>query len=167
MNTDTKPQNAVEPRIAASLLEALIRAGLLLALVMICYKVFSPFLILMVWALILAVTLYPLHQMIARKIGGKQGLAATILVIIGFILIVTPSAVLMNSLGDSVQGLVNDVQSNKLEIPPPRESVAKWPVVGAKVHGAWTQAHADLPAFVKSLQPKIGDLAKAALGVVA
>src|SRR6478609_6035923 len=99
MNTDTKTPNAVEPRIAASFLEALIRAGLLLALVMICYKVFSPFLILMVWALILAVTLYPLHQLIARKMGGKQGLAATALVVIGFILIVTPSAVLMNSLG--------------------------------------------------------------------
>jgi predicted PurR-regulated permease PerM len=34
----------------------------------------------MVWALILAVTLYPLHQAIASKIGGKQGLAATLLV---------------------------------------------------------------------------------------
>ncbi len=40
----------------------LIRAGLILALVMLCYRVFAPFLVLMVWALILAVTLYPLHQ---------------------------------------------------------------------------------------------------------
>jgi predicted PurR-regulated permease PerM len=167
METQPKPENAVEERITASLLEALIRAGLLLALVMICYKVFSPFLILMVWALILAVTLYPLHQMIARKMGDKQGLAATALVIIGFVLIVSPTAVLVNSLGDSVQGLISDVQSNKLEIPPPRENVAKWPVVGPKVHAAWTQAHNDLPAFVKSMQPKIGDLAKAALSLVA
>ena len=75
--------DATESRIAASLLEALIRAGLLLALVMICYRVFSPFLILMVWAVILAVTLYPLHQMIARKMGGRQGLAATVLVLVG------------------------------------------------------------------------------------
>src|SRR6188508_1666137 len=126
MNTDPKNQN-VEPRIAASFLEALIRAGLLLALVLICYKVFSPFLIMMVWALILAVTLYPLHQVIARKLGGRQGRAATVMVIIGFILIVTPTAVLTNSLGDSVQGLIKDVQSNTLEIPAPRESVAQWP----------------------------------------
>jgi predicted PurR-regulated permease PerM len=38
--------------------------------------------------------------------------------------------------------------------------------VGKKVHGVWSQAHTDLPAFVQS-QPKIGDLAKGALGVVA
>jgi predicted PurR-regulated permease PerM len=167
MDTIPTPETAVESRLTSSFLEALIRAGLLLALVMICYKVFSPFMILMVWALILAVTLYPLHQMIARRMGGKQGLAATLLVIIGFVLIVTPTAVLMNSLGDSVKGLIDNVQSNQLEVPPPKESVAKWPVVGPKVHAAWTQAHDDLPGFVKSMQPKIGDLAKAALGVVA
>src|SRR6478752_1894093 len=167
MNTDTKTQNAVEPRIAASFLEALIRAGLLLALVLICYKVFSPFLIMMVWALILAVTLYPLHQVIARKFGDRQGRASTVMVIIGFILIVTPTAVLTNSLGDSVQGLIKDVQANTLEIPAPRESVAQWPLVGPKVHAGWTRIHADFPAFVKSMQPKIGDLAKSALGLVA
>jgi predicted PurR-regulated permease PerM len=167
MNTDPKTQDVVEPRIAASFLEALIRAGLLLALVLICYKVFSPFLIMMVWALILAVTLYPLHQLIARKMSGKQGLAATVLVIFGFILIVSPTAVLVNSLGDSVQGLIQNVQSNSLEIPPPRESVAKWPVIGPKVHAGWTKIHADFPAFIKSMQPKIGDLAKSALGLVA
>jgi predicted PurR-regulated permease PerM len=167
MNTPSNPDSATESRITASLLEALIRAGLLLALVMICYKVFSPFLILMVWALILAVTLYPLHQMIARKMGGRQGLAATALVIVGFILIVTPTAVLVNSLGDSVRELIHGVQDNSLEIPPPRESVATWPVVGPKVHAAWSQAHSDLPGLVKSLQPKIGELTKTALGFVA
>jgi predicted PurR-regulated permease PerM len=37
----------------------------------------------MIWALILAVALYPLHQYLAAKIGGKQGLAATIVVLLG------------------------------------------------------------------------------------
>ena len=48
-----------------------------------CYKVFAPFHGLMIWALILAVALYPLHQYLAAKIGGKQGLAATIVVLLG------------------------------------------------------------------------------------
>ena len=48
MDTNSKSEVATESRITSSFLEALIRAGLLLALVMICFKVFSPFLILMV-----------------------------------------------------------------------------------------------------------------------
>ena len=40
---------------------------------MLCYQVFAPFLTLMVWALILAVALYPLHQRLAARMGGRQG----------------------------------------------------------------------------------------------
>jgi predicted PurR-regulated permease PerM len=145
----------------------LIRAGLILAMAMLCYQVFSPFLTLMVWALILAVTIYPLHQALASKIGGKQGLAATLLVVVGVMLIVAPTAMLMSSLGDSVHQLVNDVQNNSLKIPAPRPGVEEWPVVGKKIHDVWSKAHADLPALVQSMQPKIGELAKTALGFVA
>ena len=167
MNLPSPPDDELEQRVASPLLEVLIRAGLILALVLLCYRIFSPFLILMVWALILAVTLYPLHQFLAGKIGGRQGLAATLLVVVGLVLIVAPTALLMSSLGDSVHQLVNDVQHNTLQIPAPRPGVADWPVVGQQLHDVWAKAHADLPALVRSLQPKIGDLAKTALGFVA
>jgi predicted PurR-regulated permease PerM len=149
------------------LLDVLIRAGLILAMVMLCYRIFSPFLTLMVWALILAVTMYPLHRLLAKRMRGKQGLAATLLVLVGVALIVAPTAVLMSSFGDSVQEFVHAVQSNTLQIPAPRPGVEDWPIVGEKIHGLWSKAHSDLPALIKSMQPKIGDLAKASLGFVA
>ena len=167
MNTPSQSDHELEQRVASRLLDVLIRAGLILAMAMLCYQVFSPFLTLMVWALILAVTIYPLHQSLASKIGGKQGLAATLLVVVGVVLIVTPTAMLMSSLGDSVRHLINDVQNNSLKIPAPRPGVEEWPVVGKKIHDVWSKAHADLPALVQSMQPKIGELAKTALGFVA
>ena len=167
MNIPSQLEQALEPRVASSLMDVLIRAGLILVMAMLCYQIFSPFLTLMVWALILAVTIYPLHQALASKIGGKQGLAATLLVVVGVVLIVAPTAMLMSSLGDSVQQLVNDVQNNSLKIPAPRPGVEAWPVVGKQIHDVWSKAHADLPALVQSLQPKIGELAKTALGFVA
>jgi len=166
-----RSQNRIDARsdqyVASGLLDVLIRAGLILALAMLCYRVFAPFLTLMVWALILAVTLYPMHQALAAKIGGKQGLAATIVVLLGVTLIIAPTAVLMSSLGDSIHELILNVQENSLEIPAPREAVAKWPVIGEKLYAIWTAAYTDLPAFIKSMQPKIGDLAKMAVGLVA
>ena len=167
MTIPLQPDHELEQRLASPLLEVLIRAGLLLAMAMLCYQVLSPFLTLMVWALILAVTLYPLHQALVSKIGGKQGLAATLLVVVGIVLIVAPTAMLLSSLGDSVQQLVHGVQNNTLQIPAPRPSVQAWPVVGKKLHDVWSKAHADLPALVQSMQPKIGELARIALGVVA
>src|SRR5262249_16751727 len=166
MNIPSQPDQELEQRLASPLLEVLIRAGLILVMVMLCYQVLSPFLTLMVWALILAVTLYPLHQSLASKLGGKQGLAATLLVVVGIVLVIVLTAMLLSSLGDSVQQLVHDVQSNALKIPAPRPGVATWPIVGKQIYDVWSKAHADLPALVQSMQPKIGELAKTALGLV-
>ena len=167
MNFDDKRAAELPPVGASGLLEVLIRAGLIFALAALCFQIFAPFLTLMVWGLILAVTLYPMQEYVAAKMGGRQGLAATLIVILGIALIVVPTAILMSSLGDSVQRLIHDVQSDALVIPAPRESVAGWPVIGERVYALWSQAHADLPALVKSMQPKIGDLAKSALAFVA
>jgi predicted PurR-regulated permease PerM len=167
MNASSPAVQEEADRFASGMLDVLIRAGLIAVMVVLCYRVFSPFLTLMIWAVILAVTLYPLHQMLARRMRGRQGLAATVLVILGSLLIVAPTALLMNSLGDSVRGLIHDVQNHSLEIPAPRDSVKDWPVIGERIHSAWSAAHSDFPAFVRRLQPKIGNLAQQALRIVA
>src|SRR6478609_11435055 len=108
MSTDETIDADREKR-RADLLEVLIRAALILALAVLCFEVFSPFLSLMAWALILAVTLYPMHQKLANRLGGKQGWSATILVLAGILLIVAPCAALMSSLGDSVHTTIEKV----------------------------------------------------------
>jgi predicted PurR-regulated permease PerM len=167
MNLPYKLDLDLEQRLSRRLLDVFIRAGLVFALAVLCYRIFSPFLTLMAWALILAVTLYPAHQKLARRLGGKQGLAATLLVLGGIVLIGVPTALLTASLGDSVQGFVGSLRDNTLKIPAPPPNVAEWPVIGKKVHGLWSQAHTDLPAVVQSMQPQLRDLARKALEVVA
>jgi predicted PurR-regulated permease PerM len=148
-----QPDYEFENRIASRLLDVLIRAALIGVMAALCYVVFAPFLTMMVWALILAVTLYQLHRSLARKIGGRQGLAATIVVVIGGLLIVTPAALLMNSFGSSVYDFVGAVQHNTLVIPAPPAGIEEWPIVGKKLNGVWSKAHSDLPGLVESMQP--------------
>ena len=167
MNAQYKPDHELEDRLSGRLLDVFIRGGLVAVLVMLCYLIFSPFLTMMLWALILAITIYPLHQMLATRIGGKQGLASTLIVLLAVGLIVTPTILLASEFGDSVQNLINSVRDNSLQIPAPSEKVATWPVVGERVHAVWSQAHNDLPGLVQSMQPKLGELATKALGIVA
>ena len=167
MNRPWQPDDEFERRVASRLLDVLIRAGFIAVLAGLCYVVFAPFLTLMVWALILAVTLYPLHRALARKIGGRQGLAATLVVLAGGILIVTPAALLMNSFGSSIYDFVRAVQHNTLVVPAAPEGIEEWPIVGKRLHDVWSRAHTDLPGLVESMQPKIGELARKALSMVA
>lgn len=166
MNMPDAPDHDLEKRLSARLLDVFIRSGLVLAMTMLCYKIFAPFLPLMLWALILAVTMYPIHRQIARRLGGRQGLAATLLILIGIVLIVAPTSVLLSSLGDSTFALINNVKQNTLQIPAPSPDVADWPIIGKKVHAYWSQVHNDLPATIQSMQPKIGELAKHSLDIV-
>src|SRR5262245_31905680 len=155
MNPPTQPDPDSVRRASPGLPDLLIRAGLIGALAVLCYQVISPFLTLMVSSIILAITMYPIHQWFAHRIGGRQGFASTILVILGALLIVTPTALLMNSFADDVRHFTEAVQQNTLKIPAPPATVEKWPIVGEKIYNIWSKAHADLPGLVKSLQPKI------------
>jgi predicted PurR-regulated permease PerM len=134
---------------------------------MLCYRIFAPFLSLMAWGVILAVTLYPMHQSLARKMGNRQGLAATLIVIGGIVLIVFPTAVLMASLGDSIQGSLENLTSSTFKIPEPSPKVAEWPIVGQKVFDYWSKAYSDLPALIETVQPQIAEMAQVALKAVA
>jgi len=149
------------------LTEVLIRFSLILFLVVMSVKIFSPFMGLMVWALILAVTLYPLHQKIAKKIGGKQGKAATILVLSGLLLVGVPTAFLGVSTADFVQEAHEAYENNKITIKAPADSVAEWPLVGEKIYVTWTMAANDLPALLEKMQPQVSTFSKAALSFVA
>jgi predicted PurR-regulated permease PerM len=147
-------------------MDVLIRITLIGALALLCYRIFSPFLTLTVWSIILAVTLYPFHQWLARGVK-KQWLASTIVIVIGLVVIIVPVAWLVNSFADSTRGFIHAVQQNTLQIPPPRAGIESWPLVGRKIYAGWSSAHSDLPGFVQGMQPKIGDLAQRALAMVA
>ncbi len=162
-----KQDSGFERRPSSSLWDTLIRVALIGALAVLCFRVFSPFLNLMVWSIILAVTIYPLHQWLARRIGGRQGLTSTILVVFGVSIIVVPTWLLMNSFADSVSGFLGAVQQNTLQIPAPREGVKTWPIVGNDIYDFWSKARADLPGLVQTMQPKIGELGRNALSMVA
>ena len=167
MNSPTRTDLVLERRLSSRLIDVFIRACLILALAILCYDIFSPFVTLMAWALILAVSLYPAHQMLARRLGGRDGLAAILLVLLGALVIVAPTTVLGMALGDSIQGFAEKVSDHSLQVPEPPASVAAWPMIGGKAHALWSQAHTDLPSLLVNLQPYLGDISKKALGAAA
>jgi predicted PurR-regulated permease PerM len=74
---------------------------------------------------------------------------------------------LMNSFADSIHRFVDAVHQNAVQIPPPREAVKNWPIVGNKIYDIWSNAVNDLPGLVHTMQPKLGDLARQAVSMVA
>jgi len=128
--------------------DTMIQIGLITITAVLCYRIFNPFMGLMVWGLILAITLYPLQQGIARRLGGKQGRAATLIVVVGVLLIGAPLVLVSDSLGGQLEGLVAAYKSDTLAIPAPSQSVAELPFVGEKVYAFWNAAATNMPEFL-------------------
>jgi predicted PurR-regulated permease PerM len=47
------------------------------------------------------------------------------------------------------------------------EGVKNWPIIGNEIYDKWSNARADLPGLVHSMQPQLGDLARRSLSMVA
>ena len=153
--------------LSRDLVEVMIRVGLIAFLVVMAGRIFAPFMGLMLWALILAVALYPLHRRLASMLGGRQGSAATLLVVIGLLLIGIPTAMLGSSFAGQIHTVIEAFTSNSVTVKPPNPVVAQWPLVGERLHAAWSAAAADLPAFLEKMQPQLRNMAEWLLSVAA
>ncbi|HZZ11489.1 MAG TPA: AI-2E family transporter [Paraburkholderia sp.] len=148
------------------LLDVLIRAGLVAVLAMFCFRIFVPFLDLMIWSLILAITLYPLQVSLRRRFPGKDGLIATLIVVLAFGIILVPTYLLGVAVADSIERAMAVFKSGEFRIPPPADSIASWPLVGQRVYDFWLQASTDLTGLVQKFAPQLKDVGLALLGTV-
>jgi predicted PurR-regulated permease PerM len=128
--------------------EAAIRIGLIAGLVWWCFRIVSPFVMPVLWAIIFAVALFPVFRWLKSKFGGRGGLAAAVLTLVTLALLTVPIVMLSTSMIGSAQDLTQGFEDGTLTVPPPPEGVAEWPVVGEKLSIAWGQASDNLQHFL-------------------
>ncbi|SAL78888.1 membrane protein [Caballeronia terrestris] len=152
--------------LSRELLDVLIRAGLISVLAVFCFRIFVPFLNLMVWAMILAITLYPLQARLRGRFAIREGLIATLIILIAFGVILAPTYMLGVAVADSIEHAMAVVRSGSFRIPPPAESVTTWPLVGQRVFDFWQQASTDLTGLAHKFAPQLKDAGRALLGTL-
>ena len=156
-----------EKAFSRGLLDVLIRAGLIAVLVMFCFRIFSPFIDLMLWSVIMAITLYPLQGRLMGTMGHSEGRIATLIVLVSISILMVPIYLLGTSIADSVASVVTLVKSGSFHISPPADSIADWPLVGKPLHGLWLQAATDLPGLTQKFIPQIKNVSLTLLSKLA
>lgn len=149
------------------MIDSAIRLGAIAVLVIWSFTIIQPFLTVVLWAVIITVSVYPAHRWLADKLGGRQGLAATIIAVAGLAVIIGPVAALSSTLVENAQESAADLEDGTLKIPPPAESVAEWPFVGEQLHSAWSLAATNLEEALLSLKPQLQELGKIVLSLAA
>jgi len=140
---------------------------LLALLIALCIQLLLPFVGLLIWTTILAICFQPLHARLMRKRGLKSRNAAILIGTLISALILVPTIIAATSAASSIPGFVSAIQTGDAQISPPPQSVRDLPVVGEKIHSAWSKASTDMPAFSKEFRPQLASFAKWLLGQAA
>lgn len=135
--------------------EVVIRIAVLTLIVGWCFLIMAPFISLIIWAVIIAVTTYPIFNRIKKKLGNRGKLAAFIVTISFLAIIILPSLMLANSLYDGVQYVRGIYQGGEFFIPPPGENTKSWPGIAKPVLDLWTLASENLSDAVSKFTPQI------------
>ncbi len=112
--------------------------ALVTVLVIGCFAILRPFLSAFLWAVILSFSTWPVYRRIERAVGGRQGLAAGLMVGLVSAVLIGPLVLLGVSLAEDVTALIEMARQLLSQGPPhPPTWVAKLPVVGSGIHDRW------------------------------
>ncbi len=150
-----------------NMIEAAVRLGLLLLVVTWCFKIISPFIIPVIWAVIISVAIYPLFLKLRSLVGGSNKIASVLYTLIALTFLITPTIMISSSIIDTTKIVNQRYESGELDVPAPDDSVKEWPVIGEKVHAVWTMASEDLAAVLKKYEVQVKEVGKAVVGAMA
>ena len=140
---------------AAWATDVAVRLAVVGVLVAWCFTLLRPFVALLVWAAILAVALHPVFLWLTRRLGGRGGVAAALLTVVGLLVILGPVGLLLTNLARSAELVFAAVSSGTFASPPPPAGVAAWPWIGADVAALWDEASTNLEAALARLAPQL------------
>jgi predicted PurR-regulated permease PerM len=127
-----------------SVYDTVIRLFILILIVGWCLAIMYPFVSIILWSLILAMAMHPLHKTLSGKMGGRPKLASTIIVISVLVIIFLPTWLLIDSLISQAKELKASFDAGTLTIPPPTAKVKDWPIIGTKLFDLWQNASDNL-----------------------
>jgi predicted PurR-regulated permease PerM len=161
------PSPATDPIFLSRIVEATVRIGVLVVLVAWCLQIIWPFLIPVIWGVIIAIAAYPIYHRLQVALGGRRKLAATIFTLLALVLLIGPTILLAETLITSAQELATDLRDGTVTVPVPPEGIGQWPVIGQPLERFWRLASVNLEQALGEIGPQLRTFASWLLSAAA
>lgn len=139
-------------------IDVALRLGFIGLLFAMSFLILKPFLAPVVWGVIIAVAVYPLHLRLSSALKGRTKLSAVIIALIGLSIIIVPSVLFTNSTVDSIKSIAQSIESDAFEVPAPNESVKEWPLIGNQIYNIWEQTTDNIVKTIQRFGPQLKSL---------
>ncbi|WP_084448822.1 AI-2E family transporter [Desulfovibrio inopinatus] len=140
-------------------MEAALRISLVAVIIMSCLMIIKPFVPIVLWAIIIAVSVRPSQERLARVLGGRFGLSAVLFTFAGLALIIVPTVLFADSVLNGASSLISTVENNALQLPPPPAWFDNIPFLGSSITSTWNMLSTDLIKALQQFGPQVKDVA--------
>ena len=113
-------------------IDAVIKIILLGAMVALSFQIIRPFMMPVIWGVVIAVSMGPLVEKIVALLGGRRKLGITLFTLCAVGLLVIPTYLLLSTSFETVQSFAGDLKENKVELPPAPDKLLKFPWLARK-----------------------------------
>jgi predicted PurR-regulated permease PerM len=148
-------------------IEAAIRIGVLALILLWSLSIVRPFAQIVLWAIILAIAVFPPYAGLARRLGGRTKLSAALITLVALAVLLVPSWKFFGGTIREAREFAAKAEAGTLEVPPPPERVREWPLIGERAYGVWSDAARDLGETLQRLKPEVAEFGRWALARLA
>jgi predicted PurR-regulated permease PerM len=145
------------------IVDTIIRLGVLAVLLMWCFDILKPFILILIWAVVIAIAIFPVYTFFVKIFRGRRILAVIVLTLIMLSFIIIPSGLIMYSLYEGVNHFRELFNAGKPLIPPPGGTTANWPIITKPIVDVWELASDNLQDAVLKYSNQIKDYGTIAL----
>lgn len=156
----------LNPYKSKQIFEVILQLGLVFLILGFCIKLLLPFMMPILWAIILAIVLYPGYDFLQKKLKGRKSLASFIITAALLIIIIAPTVLFVNSVTSNLTELKAGVENGTLKVATPSQNIKDWPVIGDKAYDFLYSLSTDLKTGVLEYKEQIVELSKKLLGSV-
>jgi predicted PurR-regulated permease PerM len=128
--------------------DLIIRLGLLFGLLYWCFLLIAPFLLPFLWAIIIAIALHPLHDLISNKLRFGRKMAAMVLTILMVVGIIFPAYEFFATVTSLIIQLKASFESGAFHIPEMQDQMRTLPLVGGQIDTIMSDINVNLKDFV-------------------
>jgi predicted PurR-regulated permease PerM len=165
--SEDKPDTVKKSSLDAMVIDSAIRLAFVGLLAYWSLLLIGPFVLIVLWGVILAVTLYPIFSWLKARLGGRGSIAAALITLVFLAILIGPASLLGTIFADDLQGYSSEIEAGQVLVPPPNEAVKDWPLVGEDLYQFWSLASTNLDAALGRIQPQLKTLGAALLSAAA
>ncbi len=136
-------------------IETVLTLILVFMVIAVCLMIISPFLMAIMWAVIIAIAVFPLYDTLVKKMKGRRVFPAILVTLLMLAFIFIPVILFFNSAANNIVAISDYLHSGEVNIKSPSPAIRNWPLVGKPLYDFLLTFSDNIQSIFQKYYPQI------------